>query len=356
MKLDFYISSLSGGGAEKVLTTLAEEFAGRGNTVSILSLEKRPQFYSVSDNVGLEKVNNKGKGWFAEILLDFVAVRRRIKKQNADVSISFLSRCNLLVILASRLTNRKIIVCDRNNPLMEHSKRVFKHSCKMYSKADAVFVQTEEIKSFYPEYLQSKIYVIENPIDFDSMKNQLAHESIEKENAIISIGRLEKQKDFLTLIKAFSIASPTYPQWKLKIFGNGDMKEELQELAKELGIEDKVLFCGRTDRPFLELMKAEIFVLSSNYEGFPNALCEGMACGLACVSSNCVSGPSELIENGKNGYLFEVGNYEELADRLTELMGSKEKRAALGKEAELSIQCLELSSVADKWLSIIDKI
>lgn len=356
MKVDFYISSLSGGGAEKVLTTLAESFSSRGNDVSIMSLEKRPQFYPVSDKVELIKVNNTKKGKLAEMVMDFFAIRKRLKSNDADVSISFLSRCNILVLYAARFTKNKVIVCDRNNPLMEHSKRVFERSCKLYRNASAVFVQTEKIKSFYPDYLQDKIYVLENPIDFDEMQCQLTDEPIKKEDAIISVGRLEKQKDFMTLIRAFSLVAGDYPSWRLKIFGKGDMKDELIALANDLGYGDRVLFCGRTEKPFYELKKSKIFVLSSNYEGFPNALCEGMAAGLACISSDCVSGPNELINQGENGYLFPVGEYEKLAEYLRICIESEELRERLGSNAEKSVSYLNIESIVDKWLDTISKI
>lgn len=353
MKIDFYISSLSGGGAEKVLTTLAENFAKRGNDVSITSLEKRPQFYPVSDSVTLNKVNNMNKGKIREMLGDFVGVRKWMKKQNADISISFLSRCNILVILASLFTNKKIVVCDRNNPLMEHSEKVFKRSCRLYKHANAVFVQTEKIKSFYPQSLQKKIFVIENPIDFDALKGQIGDENIEKSDTIISLGRLEKQKDFTTLIKAFSKVSPKHPSWDLKIYGTGDMIEELIALTNTLGVNDKVIFCNRTEKPFLELSKSKIFVLSSNYEGFPNALCEAMASGIACISSDCISGPSELITNGDNGYLFPVGDVDALAKQLESVIDDEDKRKQLGDNASKAVAHLELNAIVDKWLNTI---
>lgn len=356
MKVDFYISSLSGGGAEKVLTTLAESFADRGNDVGIMSLEKRPQFYSVSDSVELSKVNNTGKTKLAEMISDFFAIRKRLKQRNADVNISFLSRCNILVLYASMFTSKKVIVCDRNNPLMEHSMRVFKRSCRLYRFASAVFVQTEKIKSFYPEYLQDKIYVLENPIDFDELHNQIDNKKIDREDAIISIGRLEKQKDFTTLIKAFSLVANDYPSWKLRIFGKGDMKDELVALANGMGLGDRVQFCGRTEEPFYELKKSKIFVLSSNYEGFPNALCEAMAAGVACISSDCVSGPNELINQGENGYLFPVGDYESLAQYLRECIESDTLRNELGNNASESVSRLDVSKIVDKWQNTILKL
>lgn len=124
MKIDFYISSLSGGGAEKVLITLAENFAKKNAEVSIYSLEKRPQFYQVPSIVKLEKISQNNKK-----LNDYHSIRNRLKERKSDVVISFLSRCNILVLLASLRQKQKVVVCDRNNPLKEHSKIVFWLSC-----------------------------------------------------------------------------------------------------------------------------------------------------------------------------------------------------------------------------------
>ena len=350
MKIDFYISSLSGGGAEKVLITLAEAFSKRGHKTSICSLEKRPQFYGVSNEVSLEKISTKGKFSFVK---DFYFMRKRIKLRNSDVIVSFLSRCNLMVLLASMFNNKKIIVCDRNNPLREHSKIVFELSCQFYRLADCIVVQTEQIKSYYPKYLQNKVRVLENPIDFQRLMEQSGGWQIKKDNTIISIGRLEAQKDFSTLIKAFSKIANKYPEWKVKIFGKGDMREQLQNEIDILGLHEQILLCGRTEKPFLELKKAKIFVLSSNYEGFPNALCEAMLAGLPCIASDCVSGPRELIDREENGFLFDVGNVEELVEKLNILLGNVALREKIGKRANITVQRLELSQICKKWEEMV---
>lgn len=195
MKIDFYISSLSGGGAEKVLISIATKCQELGNDVSIISLEKRPQFYKVNERVKVYKFNNR-KG-----IKDFFDIRKQLKRSNADVSICFLSRCNLLVLLASIFNKRKIIVCDRNNPLKEHSKIAFLISNMIYKRANKIIVQTKEIRKLYSKKIQNKIEVIENPIDIVGLEKQVKNENLEREKTVISVGRLEKQKDYKTLIK-----------------------------------------------------------------------------------------------------------------------------------------------------------
>ena len=233
MKVDFYISSLSSGGAEHVLTNLAANFAEHGEDVSVTSYEKRPQFYSVATGVKLNKVNYSGKGKFLEWIYDFHSTCKYLDQRKADVAISFLSRCNFMLILAGLMSRTKVIVCDRNNLLRKYPKYVFQITCFLYRFADTICVQTNEMKSFYPAYLQKKIVVLENPLDFDEMGKQCVGQDVEKENTVISVGRLEKQKDFVTLIKSYKAVAEKHPSWKLKIFGQGNRREELQNLIRK---------------------------------------------------------------------------------------------------------------------------
>ena len=353
MNIDFYISSLSGGGAENVLTTLAKELKNNGHKVSITSLEKRPQFYSVDAGIELIKHNNTKKGRLKEIIADFKDIRRQLKeRKDTDICVSFLSRCNLQVLLCSLFLHKKVVVCDRNNPLKEHSKLVFWLSNQVYRLASAVFVQTEQIKSFYPKYLQKKMYVIENTLDTAKLDAQCDDE-IAPENTIISIGRLEPQKDFKTLISAFGTIADKYPDWKVKIFGKGNMHDELQQFIDNKNLSERVLLCGRTETPFKELKKSKVFVLSSHYEGFPNVLCEGMYAGLPCISSDCVSGPRELINDGENGFLFPIGNEKILAEKLDLLLSSDEICGIMGDRAKNTVKRLELPVIVEKWYNCL---
>lgn len=352
MKIDFYISSLSGGGAEKVLTCIANTFAELGNEVTIISLEKRPQFYVPEKNVKLIKIKNTGRfSWFK----DYFAVRKHIKSSRADVVVSFLSRCNILVLGASMFSRQKVIVSDRNNPLKEHSKIIFALQNLIYLRANQVIVQTEQIKEYYWKPLQQRITVIENPIDTKSLNLQI-DENPHREKVIISVGRLEAQKDFKTLISAFAIVHKKHTEWKVKVFGSGEMQDELQRCVNSAGLEKSFIFCGKTTKPYLQMRCASIFVLSSFYEGFPNVLCEAMYAGDLCVASDCVSGPRELIENGKNGWLFDVGNIEQLADILEMCIEQEDKLTGVRNAAEETVKRLYLENIIEKWEGTIEDI
>lgn len=353
MKIDFYISSLSGGGAEHVLRNIASNFAGRGIDVGIISYEKRPQFYMADPRVKVYKVDYTKRNKIMELLSDLRATRRHLKERKADVAVSFLSRCNFMLILTRMFTKTRVIVCDRNNLLRKYPRYIFAITCFLYRFADAICVQTNEIKFFYPVYLQKKLYVLENPLDFEEMNRQCEGQTIEKENAVISVGRLEAQKDFTTLICAFQEIARKYPDWKLKIYGQGEKKQELESLIRRKNLEQNVLLCGVTHTPFLEMKRAEIFVLSSFYEGFPNVLCEAMHAGLPCISTRCECGPSELIEDGKNGFLVPVGDRKLLSEKMEALILDEKKRRNMGKAAMQSTERLELNKISGKWLEMV---
>lgn len=347
MKIVFLISSLSSGGAENVLCTLANRMAEDGEDVHVISLEKRKQFYELNSHVTLHKIEKKG-GKFAR---DFRFIRKTIQSVKPDVTVSFLYRCNVLMLIQNLFTRRKIIVCDRNNPLREHSKVAFYISQLLYLRANAVFVQTNQIKQYYFKTLQKKIFVIENPIDTERLHGQIQNRRIVKNNTVISIGRLEKQKDFQTLIKAFNRVVEKHPGWRLKIFGVGPMKNELRKLIQDNQLNGKVLLCGQTKEPFFELSRASVFVLSTHYEGFPNVLCEAMEAGLPCIASDCVSGPRELIQNGENGWLFKIGDIGELEKRINYCIENDVTH--YGKKAHDSVQRLKLTEIMRIWKDYI---
>lgn len=254
-----------------------------------------------------------------------------------------------MLILAGMFSKTKIVVCDRNNLLRKYPKYIFTITCFLYRFADAIFVQTYEMKSFYPTYLQKKMSVLENPLDFKEMDKQCDGHNIDKKNIVISVGRLEKQKDFASLIKAYKKVVLKHPDWSLKIYGQGNCKEELNNLIEKENLLDTVELCGVTHTPFLEMKRSKIFILSSFYEGFPNVLCEAMYAGLPCISTRCECGPAELIQDGKNGFLVNIGDIDAMADRMITLIENEDMRMSMGREATKDTMRLDMKKICKLW-------
>ena len=351
--IDFYISSLSGGGAEHVLINLASSFSKMGSNVSITSLERRKQFYEVDDAIEVIRYNHTKDNAIVGLAKDILSVRQQLKhRSDTDVAVSFLGRTNIVLSIASIGIKKKIVICDRNNLARKYSKWVFLLLCMIYSLADELIVQTNEIIDVYPKFLRKKIKVLENPLDFKEMDKQCVGE-IEKSNTLISVGRLERQKDYRTLIAAFSEIADNHREWNVKIYGKGDMEEEIQTWIDQAGMTDRITLCGVTHMPFLEMKKAKVFVLSSFFEGFPNVLCEAMYAGLPCIATACQSGPRDLIQNGENGFLVEVGDVHEMAKKMDLLMSNEKMRDSLGAEAYKRILRLDSKLVCKRWLDAL---
>lgn len=351
--IDFYISSLSGGGAEHVLINLATLFSKMGNKVSITSLERREQFYKVDNKIEVIRYNHTKDNTFLGIIKDILSVRKQLKnRKDTDVAVSFLGRTNIVLSIAAIGIKKKVVICDRNNLARKYSKVVFSLLCAIYFLADELIVQTNEIINVYPKFLRKKIKVLENPLDFKEMDKQCIGE-IQKTNTVISVGRLERQKDYKTLISAFAKVANNHKEWKLKIYGKGDMRDDVQKWIDQVGMTGRIILCGVTHTPFLEMKKAKIFVLSSFFEGFPNVLCEAMYAGLPCVATACQSGPRDLIQDGENGLLVEVGNVNEMAEKLDLLMTNQAMCDSLGLEAYKRILRLDSKIVCKCWLDTL---
>ena len=351
--IDFYISSLSGGGAEHVLVNLAASFLKMGNNVSITSLERRKQFYEVDDAIEVIRYDHTKDNTLIGIIKDILSVRKQLKsRKDTDVAVSFLGRTNIVLSIASIGIKKKVVICDRNNLARKYSKWVFWLLCAIYSLADELIVQTNEIIDVYPKFLRKKIRVLENPLDFQEMDEQCV-EGMKKANTLLSVGRLERQKDYKTLIAAFAEIADDHKDWNVKIYGKGEMKEEIQKWIDQSGMTERIILCGVTHTPFLEMKKAKIFVLSSFFEGFPNVLCEAMYASLPCIATACQSGPRDLIQDGENGLLVEVGNVHEMAEKMDLLMNNEKMRDSLGTEAHKRILRLDSKIVCKRWLDTL---
>ena len=348
----FNTSSMGKGGAERVISVLANELINE-NEVSILLNTTKDKAYELDERIKLLETDKK------EIPIALIRNLRRlyvseklIKKEDPDIIISFLPMPSYRVLLLRKYIKKPIIICDRNDPKREYKSFINKFLMKkLYKKADGFVFQTKEQKEFFDEEIQSKSVIIYNPIKTEFLNK---NESALKEDTIINVGRLVEQKNQKMLINAFLKISNKYKNYKLKIFGTGPLEKQLTEQIQELNLQGKVQLCGVSDDIKKELEKAKIFVLSSDYEGMPNALIEAMAVGLPVISTDCpCGGPRELINNEENGLLIEANNTEELVEKLEYLIENKEKAISIGKKAEVIKEKLNLTNIVKQWQSYI---
>jgi len=336
MKIAFIISSLGSGGAERVLSLLANYFSNN-NEIYIITLSNEDSFYNLNKNIKHIKLNlfKKSKNKIETIINStkrILILKKTLKQIDADVNISFMTPVNMLSIISSKINKQKIIVSERT---------AFHFSGKLknifYRFSDYFVTQTKaDLKNYN---LKKKTYIY-NPFIF-------IDKEIKKEKIVLAVGRLEKEKRFDRLIEVFNKIDT---DWQLWIIGDGSLKEELNSLIKK----DNIKLLGKKKNIFDYYAKASIFVLSSEIEGFPNVLIEAMAYKCAVVSYDCLYGPSEIIENNKNGIL--VNNKQQLKESIELLIENKKLREKLANEAIKVREKYSIEKIAKEWENVIKEV
>ncbi len=355
MKITIYIGSLIGGGAERVCCNLANYLSESGHDVSMLLMSETTEQYPLNQNVKkffLTKLSEKRNKLFTAIKR-YSRVKKYIKTTDVDCYIVMLPiTISLLLHFRSKIKG-KIIASERNDPLS--SSKLSKFSMKWYAKhADAWVFQTEDARKWYEPYVKNKTIVIPNAINSDFIRPEYTGE---REKSIVGVGRLSEQKNFQLLLDAFAKVSPDYPEYVLKIFGKGPLENELKLYAEKIGVLQKTQFMGYVSNMPEQLEKAGLFVLSSDYEGMPNALMEAMALGLPCISTDCPAGGSKfLIDDGENGLLVPVGDREKMVVALRKILGDKDFAEKIGKNARKVAVNLAPEYIYSKWGNFIKEV
>jgi GalNAc-alpha-(1->4)-GalNAc-alpha-(1->3)-diNAcBac-PP-undecaprenol alpha-1,4-N-acetyl-D-galactosaminyltransferase len=358
-KIVFLITSLNSGGAERNLVNLVNSFNLKYE-VHLILFYNEPKFYKLNKEIVIHHLNEKyspSKSVFRSVKQNIFflwKIRTIFKLNKYNLAISFTTSVNILSIFTAKLLSIPCLISERNNPEVYVPNTFWRILRNIsYPYADSLIVQTYFIKRFYQKIVpQDKIIVIPNPIDENLFS--LRQTYIERQNIILTVGRIDANKNQRLLIEAFS--SLNTENWKLVIAGDGVLKEEYKNLTKALGIADKVDFVGNVQNVWDYYNQAKIFVFTSNSEGFPNALLEAMSFGLPCISTDCPSGPSEIIVNDENGYLIEVNNKEQLENSLSKLINNPEICNQFSQNAIKYTQKFSLVEIKKLWEIQIQKL
>lgn len=347
MKLLFYINTLSHGGAERVISNLATEMAVRGHDCTVVTSFPCEWEYSVGLKV--KRINlypNKLEGNKLVRNIKLIhRLRRFIHSAQPDLLVTFMGEPNSRAIPVTVGTKTKVIMSVRNDPKREYCGRLNTWIAKYIMPfADGMVFQTEDAKQWFPEKIRNKSVVIFNPVDklfFDIKRSECPHD-------IIATGRLTEQKNHSLLIRAFAQIADQISD-NLYIYGSGD-SSQLEELVKTLGIENRVFLPGVSKNIPEILSKAKLYVLSSDFEGMPNALMEAMAVGVPCISTNCpCGGPKSLFTKDMYHYLTPVGDIDAMSCRILELIQNSFQREAHGKACKEAAKAFAPDSVNDQW-------
>lgn len=352
VKIALIIPTLRRGGAERVMSILANEFSLDNFEVHLITWAQGEDGYTINENVTQHRIGffskNKIHRLFS-VLLTYARLRKKLKEIQPKVILSFMIKSNILSLIASRGLDIPTFVSDRSNPKKKVPKVEEILRKKMYKKASGIIAQTDLARQVIKNKTNhSNIAVIQNPA-----REVELYSKIEREKIIISVGRLVPEKGQKYLLKAFSLCKDE--NWKVIFLGQGPLLENLQSYSIELGISENCLFLGEVENVDEWLAKASIFAFPSISEGFPNALIEGMMAGLPCVSFDCDAGPSDIIENTKNGFLVELKNTEVFANRLSQLISNPSLRSEIGNNAQLIQQQLNKKMIVSKYSNFINR-
>ena len=334
------------GGSERVISVLANEFADK-YSVEIVCLSGDSSFYNLKSNITLTCLETKyGKNLFKK----FFWLSKCIKPDS--LVIAFMVNVYLFTLTALLFRRIKIIVSERNDP-RAHKLLIRIMRKILILRAQGLVVQTRDIAKYFPFFMQNRITIIYNPISENFVwKSGLF---AQKEKVIVNIGRLSPQKNHKMLINAFSHLSSQNPEYQLHIYGEGEIEEETKAYIKYKNLEGKVILKGKSNMLGEMLPKAEIFALSSNYEGMSNALIEAMYVGVPVVTT-AVSGTHELIMNGENGFVVPVGDEIAFSEALIKLVEDKDLRHKFASESTNVIEKVELFRIVNQWDELIKRV
>lgn len=349
MKILFYINTLGKGGAERVVTNLANQFADKNHNVILVTSYSVKKEYKTNPDVTRICLEDYKKNSKNKILKNINIVKQLnglIKNTNPDLIVSFMREPVVRALFASRRSNVKNIISVRNDPSKEYPGITGKIISKyLLPKADGCVFQTEDAKKYFPKNLQEKSKIIYNQVDEKFFKVNR-----DEGDYLVSIGRLSPQKNQILLINAFEKVIKKYPNEKLLIYGEGELKEKLKDTINKKGLEDKIFLMGSTNDVPKVLSKAKIFILSSDYEGMPNTLLESMAVGVPSISTDCpCGGPKAIINSGVDGFLIPVNSIEELEKKIILLLENKELSEKIGRNAKEKSEIFKPSNIFKQW-------
>ena len=371
-----YIGSLQQGGAERVMSGLAEYLWLRGWKVTLVTTYFNPPEYMpehgawdpqtgmpIPGREGIQRIysdlapHQVTRNRVRNFLARFGTLRTIWKSVRPDVILSFIGLNNIMAILTSRGLHIPVAVSVRANPPVEYaSPKLRIPAFALFGMADALIMQTSQGKRFFPGYIQKKAVLLPNALTPDFMRPLFEGE---RQKRIVCVGRLDENKNHAMVLRAFAAAAgtlagqgkiPAREDWTLELYGDGPCRDELEALAGQLGLKERILFFGAASHIADRIRTASVFVLSSDTEGMPNALMEAMSLGLACISTDCpCGGPADLIEDGVNGFLIPVRDEAALCERLEMLMDDAGMVCRTGREASRIQQKYSPDVIQARW-------
>ena len=375
MNITFFTDNMSKGGAQRVISVLCNYFCSSGHSVSIILRDDIKEIaYKLDEKIGIvfpgegkkpdftllkglrtftykcqRRLFRKKADIFEEklsfkIQADYLA--SYLQKHPTDILISFLVKPNIIAGLAARRIHARVVAAERNYPDRAFEAFFVKLRNSCYAKADVCVFQTKEQADMFPKSVQRKSVVIPNPV-----KDDLPAPHIGKRNkVIVNYCGYKEHKNISLLIDAYSIIVKKHPDYLLEVYGYGEQKELLQKKIEGSGLSEKAILLPFESNIHEKVKRDAMFVMTSDYEGMPNALIEAMAIGMPVVSTDCLGGGAKaVIENGINGILVPAGDKNALVGAIGNLIENPDEAEKLGVEAQKIREKLSINNVAKLW-------
>lgn len=346
------VPALGAGGTEHVVSLVANHWSRQGHEVTIITFEAPTSeaYYPIDPHIDIWRLGGAGRP--RSNLHSGLMAFRRMRKLAAALRasrptfiLSFLTRTNVLTLLAGWRLGVPIIVSERNNPELQPVGRGWKRLQRwLYPRAFGLVTMTRGALETFPPIMRKRGWVVPNASDLPPGWN-----SRRQDNTLTAVGRLTHQKGFDLLLEAFAKIAPDLPEWHLRIWGEGEERANLEAQRNRLGLADRVSMPGVTKRPGEWVETADVFVLSSRYEGWGIVLLEAMAAGIPTVSFRCQWGPEEMISDGEDGILVEREDIDALATALGRILRDPLLRYHLGRDAEQSARRFTQERVLAEW-------
>ena len=344
MKIVFVLPDMPGGGSERVVAMLANEYVKRGYQVAVLLFAGDHVAYPLDERIEVFIAGQPSDGNPLIQIKRLFKMRRYYRKNKHCYIFSFCVRGTIFSVLAAAGIPHRLLVSERNDPTRITGQRLRDWS---YRKAEKLILQTEDMRRCFAQDLQQKSAVIPNPIADDMPEPYRG----KRKKRIVSVGRLEPQKNHKLLLDAFADFHKKYPEYELHIFGVGELDKDLRRQAGELGIGDRVVFRGFSSNVQQEIRDNAMFVLSSDYEGISNSMIEALAMGVPVISTDCPVGGSRMyIENGVSGLLTPVGDRKALTEAMRKIAGDCSFADGLSANGVKAAKQYGLKNIADRFL------
>lgn len=348
MKIAFFIGSLGTGGAERVISNLANHYAEKQWDVDIVILLHNDVGYRLNGKINIVDMTAKKMSYMKATLPWMAKIRKYVKVKKPDRIVSFVGRINALVLTATLGMKVPILVSERSDPLRDGRGKSMLQFCNLiYQRASAVVFQTRYQQSCFSSRLTKRSHIIPNPVSV-SVDNDIT----ESEYEISTAGRLDEFKNHAMLIDAIALVAKKHPEVQCMIYGEGEQRRNLEKKIKEYGLGNNVQLPGIKTDIHKWIARSSIFVMTSEYEGLSNALVEAMMLGKACITTD-YPGANEVIENDVTGIVVPRGNYKRLADEIGKLLDSKNNRKRLSEKAKEASARYQSIKVIKQWEELI---